>query len=247
MAGECHSIGSQSPVAKQFILENASPSTRLLEKRRQMFEVQEALELQKQEFARKEEILRKREEALKKKDLELQESLIRFSKFLQENDSKRARADKKAADEVKSRQQKEKEIEQLTEVLEQLREEKEHVHDVLEKYMQYQRYLESVLESADEYQEIQDLLLRHATLQATNDDLRAHQLHSAAEAEEIRVALQAFTKQKMDEILNLNNKLSQLKKQLESYEQQAAQQELKKDYSLRVASQRTLEYGQVVL
>jgi hypothetical protein len=40
-------------MAKQFILENASPSTRLLEKRRQMFEVQEALELQKQEFARK--------------------------------------------------------------------------------------------------------------------------------------------------------------------------------------------------
>lgn len=35
------------------MLENASPSTRLLEKRRQMFEVQEALELQKQEFARK--------------------------------------------------------------------------------------------------------------------------------------------------------------------------------------------------
>jgi hypothetical protein len=81
-----------------------------------------------------------------------------------------------------------------------------------------------VLESADEYQEIQDLLLRHATLQATNDDLRAHQQHSAAEAEEIHVALQAFTKQKMDEILNLNYKLSQLKKQLEDYEQQAAQQ-----------------------
>jgi hypothetical protein len=39
-----------------------------------------------------EEIFKRREEALKKKDLELQESLIRFSKFLQENDSKRARA-----------------------------------------------------------------------------------------------------------------------------------------------------------
>ena len=34
---------------------------------------------------------------MKKKDLDLQESLIRFSKFLQENDSKRARAEKKAA------------------------------------------------------------------------------------------------------------------------------------------------------
>lgn len=80
-------------------------------------------------------MFRKREEVLKKKDLELQESLIRFSKFLQENDSKRARAEKKAADEVKSRQQKEREIEQLTEVLERKREEKEHVEEVLEGYM----------------------------------------------------------------------------------------------------------------
>lgn len=88
----------------------------------------------------------------------------------------------------------------------------------------YQRYLESVLEVADEYQEIQDLLMRHATLQATNDDLRHHQRQSAAEAEEVRVALQTCTKQKTDEILNLNNRLAQLKKQLESYEQQASLQ-----------------------
>lgn len=35
------------------MLEHVSPATRLLEKRRQMFEVQEALEQQKQEYARK--------------------------------------------------------------------------------------------------------------------------------------------------------------------------------------------------
>lgn len=80
-------------------------------------------------------MFKRREEALKLKDLELQESLIRFSKFLQENDSKRARAEKKAADEIKARLQKEKEIEQLTEVLEELRNEKERVHEVLEKNM----------------------------------------------------------------------------------------------------------------
>lgn len=54
----------------------------------------------------------------------------------------------------------------------------------------YQRYLESVLEVAEDYQEIQDLLARHATLQATNDHLRQHQQESAAEAEHIRVELQ---------------------------------------------------------
>lgn len=82
-----------------------------------------------------EEIFKRREEQLKLKDLELQESLIRFSKFLQENDSKRARAEKKAADEIKARLQKEAEIEQLSEQLEDLRTEKERVHEVLEKNM----------------------------------------------------------------------------------------------------------------
>jgi hypothetical protein len=67
------------------VLEHVAPATRLLEKRRQMFEVQESLEAQKQEFQLKEEGFKRREETLKKKDLDLQESLIRFSKFLQEN------------------------------------------------------------------------------------------------------------------------------------------------------------------
>ncbi len=52
-------------------------------------------------------------------------------RFLQENDAKRARADKKAADEVKARLAKEVEIEQLAEVLEGLRAEREQVHEVL--------------------------------------------------------------------------------------------------------------------
>ena len=80
-------------------LDHVSPATRLLEKRRQMFEVQEALDAQKEEFARREDAFRRREEGLRKKDLELQESLIKFNKFLQENESKRNRAIKRASDE----------------------------------------------------------------------------------------------------------------------------------------------------
>ena len=38
-----------------------------------------------------------------------------------------------------------------------------------------------------------------------------------------------------------------LKKELENFEGEAIVQESKKDYSLQVASQKTLEYGQVVL
>jgi hypothetical protein len=59
-----------------------APQTRLLEKRRQMFEVQEALDGQKEEFGRREEAFKRREEGLRKKDLDLQEALIRFNQIL---------------------------------------------------------------------------------------------------------------------------------------------------------------------
>jgi hypothetical protein len=65
------------------MFDHVSAATRLLEKRRQMFEVQEALNAQKEEFARREDAFRRREDGLRRKDLELQESLIKFNKFLQ--------------------------------------------------------------------------------------------------------------------------------------------------------------------
>lgn len=40
-------------VPRTLVMDHVSPATRLLEKRRQMFEVQEALELQKEEFNKK--------------------------------------------------------------------------------------------------------------------------------------------------------------------------------------------------
>lgn len=49
-----------------------------------------------------------------------------------------------------------------------------------------------------------------------------------------RSELQAYTKTKTDEILNLNNTISRLKKELESYELEAYAQESKKDYIMQV-------------
>jgi hypothetical protein len=43
---------------------------------------QEALDAQKEEYARREEAFKRREEGLRKKDLDLQEALIRFNQIL---------------------------------------------------------------------------------------------------------------------------------------------------------------------
>ena len=58
--------GRNKSLPQTLTLDHVSPATRLLEKRRQMFEVQEALDAQKEEFARREDAFRRREETLRK-------------------------------------------------------------------------------------------------------------------------------------------------------------------------------------
>lgn len=83
----------------QLQMDSVSPSTKLLEKRRLMYEVQEAFDRQKEEERRKEEIFRKKEAELRARDLYIQEQLIHFNKALQENEAKQTRARKRAEDE----------------------------------------------------------------------------------------------------------------------------------------------------
>ena len=64
-----------------------------------------------------------------------------------------------------------------------------------------------VLEITEEHHEIGDLLDRHATLEATNNDLRQQQKATADENEQTRAELQAYSKMKADEILNQNNQV----------------------------------------
>lgn len=183
------------------VIEHVAPATRLLEKRRQMREVQDALEATKREFALKEEGFKRREETIKNKDLDLQESLVRFSKFLQENDSKRTRAERKAADEIKIRLQKEVEIEELTRALADLKTRSEDAAERLARNVRYKEYLESVINASPEYEEIPEILLRHETLAATNADLLAEDKRLTARVESEKADLTAYSKRKQNESL----------------------------------------------
>lgn len=164
---------------------------------------------------------------------------------LQENDSKISRAERKAKEEVVLRQQKEKEIQELQATLDSLRQECEQVLEVVQKNIKYQRYLETVLEVADEHQEIGELLNRHTTLGLTNEDLKQQQKANSESMEQIRSEMNVFVKSKTDEILNTNNKIARLKKELERLRMETSDQEAIKDLALQVTSQNTLAYGQV--
>lgn len=84
-----------------------------------------------------EENFRKREEDLKKRDLDLQETLLKFTKFLQDNDAKRAKANKRAQDEIKLREEKEREIDSLLVERMQLENEKNEVDSKLQQIIKW--------------------------------------------------------------------------------------------------------------
>ena len=62
--------------------EALNPATRLLEKKREMAEVESALAAQKEEFQLKMETLQQRRDDLERKERDFKEQLLKFEKFL---------------------------------------------------------------------------------------------------------------------------------------------------------------------
>ena len=241
---------STSSAAHALVLEHVHPATRLMEKRRQTFVAQAQLDASRAAHAEKEAGFAAREAVIKRKDLELQENLVRFGKFLQENDGKRARAKRRAADEAKSRTRKEAEIETLAERLRVARANDESAAAEVSKNARYATYLDRVLEhvsSGDNpgFRETGDILARHLTLAATNADLVEAHRGFAAENERARAETAAYVEEKKDEALTLNNEIARLKKALERATRLKEETARARDEKTRAEATRKMEHGRV--
>ena len=64
-----------------------------------------------QEFQNKMESLKEQKDSIDKKQMQLQDYLLTFDKFLKENEAKRIRAETRAVKEIEARKAKETEIE----------------------------------------------------------------------------------------------------------------------------------------
>ncbi|KXJ27520.1 coiled-coil domain-containing protein 42 homolog [Exaiptasia diaphana] len=225
--------------------DHLTPATRLLEKRREMSEVEQALAAQKEEFQMKMESLQQRREELERKEYQLKESLLKFDKFLKENDSKRARALKKAAEEREMRRAKDREIARLKEDTTCLAKDRDKIQTKLEKFFIYQQYLEKVLECAEEFQEIREIIARYDTLTATHQDLLERETKNQEKYEKEKGRLVKFTEEKNNEILSYNNQLANLQTQLEKAQSLAVKWESQWTHIKNTAAKKTLLLGRI--
>jgi hypothetical protein len=232
---------------QSLMMDHITPATRLLEKRRQMFEVQEALNSQNEEFSRREDAFRRREEGLRRKDLELQESLIKFNKFLQENESKRNRSLKRATDERKQREQKEQEIKRLEQQLGEKMQEERILKAEVESNMKYQEYLENVVfYMTKDFPEISDILNRYKTLREVNIYLNAKQRADDELNENTQRDFISFRKENENEILNAGNEVAELQVRLEQCKNKTMRLQNEMDAYNYLASEKALALGQIL-
>jgi myosin heavy subunit len=238
--------GKGTLLPQTLMFDHVSPATRLLEKRRQMFEVQEALNSQEEEFGRREDAFRRREEGLRRKDLELQESLIKFNKFLQENESKRNRAKKRFDDERKQCEIKDTEIRRLQEQLNQKYAEEQALTKQVSQNLKYQEFMDNMVANmAKFFPEVRDILNRHQTLADVSKDLSQKAQEAEVAAERKLREYVAYKKEKENEALNLNNAIAKISVQVEHTMSETNALQLAVDSATLHASEKTLELGQV--
>ena len=144
-------------------LDSVTAATKL---RRDMMEVQKELDDKRADFQRRMERVKESEEQLKAERGKLQDTLVQYYKFIQENEIKRNRANKKASAEEKAKQDRHAQIISLSETLHRLEAEKDKSRATYAQFAKYQRYLEEVLQQGDneEYQDPKDIITRFQTL-----------------------------------------------------------------------------------
>lgn len=157
-----------------------SQSTKLLKKKKDMCEVEDAMNFMQGEYRDRMSVCSTRQAEFEKRQTELKDQVMKFEKFIQENDSKLARAETKLKQERKVLQQKIAEFQARQEEERKVKQDRQNLIKELGSLRKYRDYLERIVEmttsEVHSYEEIWDVINRHVTLKSTNNQLIA-QVH----------------------------------------------------------------------
>lgn len=158
----------------QFMLDPTSSSTKLLEKRREMYELQEALQRDKEKFVEKEDQFKKTEEDLRNRDDEFFGKLVKYYKdTFEKKDKQNFNYKQKLRDEKALRNQLEGSIDQLMKNNEKLRSDYDKLVNIHESLRKYERFLTSVKDIHKEsFPDVTEIITKYKTLDDTYKALR---------------------------------------------------------------------------
>ena len=225
-------------------LDSVTASTKL---RKEVDDVKEALDRKRTEYRERMDRVKDREEHLKVRRAELQERLIQFYKFIQDNEIKRARANKKATSEEKTKQERHGKIVELSEQLKQLELRKHESREKYQRYVKYEKYLTDVLQHGDqdEYQDATGIIQRWQTLEDNKAMLQKRKNDLETELEKRKTTLSMKRQRKKNDAVDLQNQLSELQNRLETLQKSLKKGQDELDDLIGRKSDTTTIIGQV--
>ncbi|CAG9333940.1 unnamed protein product [Blepharisma stoltei] len=229
---------------KPWPMDSTSTATKLLEKRRMMYEVKEEFDQAKEEERERDAEFKEKESYLRAKDLSLQQGLIQFNQVLQENDLKRNKAKKKYEEELRQKRQKEERIEQLNHDIEELSFRATSLEKEVTKMRKYEDFLERVREkNPDDFTDISDILARYNTLKQSYEDLmkKRHQLEE--ELQDIKWTRDLYEKEKKDQLMELAIDIANTQKSIEDLDIIRSDLQKEVDTVSSTATEKDLELG----
>ncbi|KAK7468099.1 hypothetical protein BaRGS_00036682 [Batillaria attramentaria] len=210
---------------------NTLQRTLLLKKEVEVERVDVELEAKRHEFRQRMEACAQRQVEVQKKQQRMKDRVSKFEKFIQENEAKRRRAIQKYQQEVKLKDQKTSEYEQLLEQLEELKARHAYLANRLVKYKKFEDYLMRVIEAMPEdylpssEDKVKGLMMRHRTLSESNQDLIKNVEYMVDKLEELKQELESLKqehdKQKVSDsstlarLQGISDKLAEANKQTE--------------------------------
>jgi len=174
-------------------------------------QVQQQLDRKKEEFRARMQRCQEKEVDLAARQEDIKEQVRKFDKFLKDNDAKRVRADRKVQEEKKAAEQKEREKQELMDILHREDDKRQQLKLEVEAKSKFQRFLDSVCEdpSMSEYFEgIENITLRYETLAAAHADLSERVNVGQNECESENSTLLGYIKQRTNDLLVFNSEIA---------------------------------------
>ena len=225
-------------------LDSVTAATKL---RRDTMEVQKELDDKRSDYQRRMDHVTEDEEQLKVERGKLQETLVLYYKYIQDNEIKRNRANKKAAAEERVKQERFGQIKDLRHHMEDLEREKNYSRQQYLQLVKYQKYLEEVLQFGDqeEYQDPKDIIKRFEILDDNTKVLQRRKTQLEEDLGKNKVSLTAKKAKKKNESVDLQNQLSELQNNLEGLQKEYKQMQDELDSQINHKGGTTKTIGQV--
>ncbi|NXU23622.1 CC42M protein, partial [Thalassarche chlororhynchos] len=223
------------------------PSTRLLLKRREVVEVERALQSQREEFRQRMERLEQRWQQLGQRKDQLRDVVLKFDAFLKASAARQERALRRADEERVRAAGQGAEAARLRRELKGLLQRREHLARRLRSLRGFGDYLQGVLARMGQFQDVPAMLAHFGVLAGARAALAQE-----AEAGQERLAqgwarLQRYQEEASSELLRTNDELTQLRAHLEAARHDVLQGESCWAHIQSTAAQKTLLLGQVKL